>query len=326
MRTLGASSQKFRSKPVRDHDPDYTIHFDAVTKHRYMLYLRGFLRNEDGVRRELKLDECGDKNGSAQCWTHQRKIDSEHHTAFECYLIFDRIVNVESLVLEFVVDGVPEVVCLQYQDVRKRTLQHKKYEIDAKWAELMKDTNIKKVLDVGGRARSGVSRKGNYFGKEVTVADIISAPDVDFVGDAHQLSSVVPLELKFDAFISVATFEHLLMPWKAAIEINQVLRPGGVGLIVSHQTLGMHEVPWDFYRYSDTGWHGIFNSGTGFEIVDAAVCKPAMILPLSWAAHYDNSEGAVGFLQSGVIVRKTGEPKENWKINVDDILNSSYPH
>ena len=305
---------------------EFSIHFDTVSKHRYLLYLRGFLRNDDGVCRTLSFASCADKNGEGRCWTHERDIESETHTSFEAYLKFDRVVDVESLNLRISIDGVSDPIDLNYQDVRRRTLQHRSYTIDGTWSELMKDEKIVDVLDGGRRARSGVTRKGNYFGKNVSVADIVSAPDVDYLGDVHKLSSVIPDDVKFDAFISIATFEHLLMPWKAAIEINKILKPGAVGLIVSHQTLGLHEVPWDFYRYSDEGWHGIFNAGTGFEVLDAGVCKPAMILPLVWASQFNNTEGAVGYLQSGAVVRKIGKPRETWRVSVDQILDSRYPH
>lgn len=302
------------------------IHFDMVTKHRYILYLRGFLRNDDGNKRTLEIKSCKDESGDGICWTHQRSIDSDRHTSFEGYLKFDHVFDMESLEITVSFSGESESLVLRYEDIMRRTLQHREYKVDATWAALMENIDIQRVLDVGGRARSGVSRKGNYFGKDISVADIVPAPDVDYLGDAHTLASIVPANVKFDAFISIATFEHLLMPWKAAIDINKVLKPGAVGLVVSHQTLGLHEVPWDFYRYSDTAWHGIFNESTGFEVVVSGLCKPAMILPLAWTPQFKNTEGAVGFLQSGVVVRKIGKPKEAWKVNVDQIIDNDYPH
>lgn len=301
------------------------IVFDAVTKHRYLVYLRGFVRNEDGVRRELRSVEAWDRNGRATASTHQRPLQQDPHTAFECYLKFDTIVDMQSLVLEALLEGEKTPVRLAYPDVRRRTLRPGSYTIDATWAKLMESKDIRSVVDIGGRARSGVSRKNNYFDKEVTVVDIVSAPDVDFVADAHDLGAALDEGRMFDAFISIATFEHLIMPWKAAIEINRILKPGGVGLVVSHQTLGLHEVPWDFYRYSDVGWRGIFNVATGFEVLDSGLSKRAMILPLEWAAQSDNAEGAVGYLQSGVVVRKTGEPLVSWPVATADLIDSHYP-
>ncbi|WP_373690468.1 methyltransferase domain-containing protein [Sphingobium sp. DEHP117] len=58
----------------------------------------------------------------------------------------------------------------------------------------------------------------------------------------------------FDAVYSVSVFEHLLMPWKVALEMNRVLRMGGIAYIHTHQTLGLHDMPWDFWRFSDTSW------------------------------------------------------------------------
>jgi len=96
--------------------------------------------------------------------------------------------------------------------------------------------------------------------------DVVQGPNVDVVGDAHALSAHFEPE-SFDAMYSVSTFEHLAMPWKVALEAHKVLRPGGLAYFVTHQSLGMHELPWDFWRYSDTSWNSLFNSYTGFRVL-----------------------------------------------------------
>ena len=65
--------------------------------------------------------------------------------------------------------------------------------------------------------------------KDVTYTgiDIVAGENVDVVGDAHQLSEYFDEDC-FDAVFSISTFEHLAMPWKAAIEINRVMKTGGV--------------------------------------------------------------------------------------------------
>jgi hypothetical protein len=57
------------------------------------------------------------------------------------------------------------------------------------------------------------------------------------------------------------------MPWKAVVEINQVLKPGGLLCIMTHQTVGMHDLPSDFWRISGDAWQSLLNVYTGFEIV-----------------------------------------------------------
>jgi ubiquinone/menaquinone biosynthesis C-methylase UbiE len=47
------------------------------------------------------------------------------------------------------------------------------------------------------------------------------------VGDAHPITEALGSR-RFDAVFSLFTFEHLLMPWQVAGEINRVLKPGGL--------------------------------------------------------------------------------------------------
>ena len=93
------------------------------------------------------------------------------------------------------------------------------------------------------------------------------------VADAHQLSSVLPASY-FDAVTSTAVFEHLVMPWKVAIEMNRVMKVGAWAFIYTHQTIGMHDLPWDYFRFSDNAWKGIFNRHTGFEIIGTELSRP----------------------------------------------------
>lgn len=217
----------------------------------------------------------------------------------------------------------PEELVFDHPTMSRLTLRPK-YTVMQTWNQLMAGDAIRSIIDIGGRARSGVSRKHAYPGKSVLVTDILSSPDVDLVADVHELSERIAE--KFDAFMSIATFEHLLMPWKAAVEINKVLNDRAVGLIVTHQAVGVHDLPWDFYRYSSEAWKGIFNSYTGFEVVDAGMTEPAMIIPRLWQRQFDNTENAVGYITSGVVVRKISEPSLDWRARTSKITSDTYPH
>jgi hypothetical protein len=127
-----------------------------------------------------------------------------------------------------------------------------------------------RLLDLGGRARSGVRDHDMTEGCDVTVFDLLAAPEVDVVGDAHAMSKHLPAGA-FDFVHCVSLFEHLLMPWKVAVEMNRVMTTGGVALIHTHQSTGMHDLPWDFHRFSDTAWHGLSNAYTGFEVIEASM-------------------------------------------------------
>src|SRR5215469_14253331 len=46
----------------------------------------------------------------------------------------------------------------------------------------------------------------------------------------------------------------------------------------SHWAYPVHDEPWDFWRYSKETWKGLFNSHTGFEVVNAQYRYPAYIV------------------------------------------------
>jgi hypothetical protein len=136
-----------------------------------------------------------------------------------------------------------------------------------------------RILEIGSRARSGITRRQDVpEGWHYTGLDVREGPNVDIVGDAHKLSQTFPPD-HFDAFMSFAVFEHLMMPWKVIIELNRVLRIGAIGYIIAPQTWPVHEMPWDYFRFSEAAWMALLNKATGFEIVEATMGEPSYIVP-----------------------------------------------
>ncbi|WP_278377261.1 methyltransferase domain-containing protein [Sphingobium yanoikuyae] len=115
------------------------------------------------------------------------------------------------------------------------------------WANFIAEVNENggRLLEIGSRARSGSTiREQLNNNVEYIGVDIAEGPNVDIVGDAHYLSKHV--EKPVDFVCSISTFEHFLMPWKVAIEINKILLPGGKVFSHSHQTWPDHDVPFVF--------------------------------------------------------------------------------
>ncbi len=181
-----------------------------------------------------------------------------------------------------------------------------------------------KMLDIGGRARSGLERRLEYPECDVTVLDIHSDASVDVVGDAHELGNYFAPD-SFDCALCVSVFEHLLMPWKVAVEMNKVLKTGAYAMIHTHQTVGMHDLPWDFYRFSDSSWHGMFNRFTGFQVVETSMTAFMHIVPRAWTPRHEYAERSGGFEGSTVIVRKIGETALQWHSPLAEIIGSAYP-
>lgn len=180
------------------------------------------------------------------------------------------------------------------------------------------------VIDIGGRDRSDFDRSQHFPAATYRVVDILPGANVDIVADAHELSSHVAHD-SADAVISTATFEHLLMPWKAIVEINRVLKPGGLLCVITHQTLGLHDMPWDFWRYSADAWDGLLNRFTGFEIVERALSQEQYVIPFFYRDAMAIAEQSAGFDFTGVIARKTGLALVDWPVPLGDVIASRYP-
>ena len=182
------------------------------------------------------------------------------------------------------------------------------------------------VLEIGSRDRSHMVRKQlipqhlRYVG-----LDVKPGPNVDVVGDAHRMTEVLG-GAQFDGVFGIATFEHILMPWVAAVQMNKVMKLGAIAFVHSHQSFPLHEQPWDFWRFSDQAWRGLFNEFSGFEIIDANMGGAVQMVP----HHLDNvtygmEKNLNAYLSSVVLCRKIGETVLEWPVDPDRILVRTYP-
>lgn len=146
--------------------------------------------------------------------------------------------------------------------------------------------------------------------------DIISGDGVDLVADVHELSSHLPAA-SVDAVYCVAVWEHLLMPWKVVLEMNRVMKPGGVAWIVTHKSFPVHDAPWDFYRFSGQAWAALFNPSTGFEVLASDEHSPVRVEPEARSLDAFQS-----FSGTQAQVRKVGEPAARcvWDVSIRDAL------
>ncbi len=197
------------------------------------------------------------------------------------------------------------------------------------FAEMIRKIDRPKILEVGSRA---VTKDSLYQFLELgsphqyTGLDIHDGPNVDKVGDAHELSTFFPQD-NFDVIMSKSVFEHLAMPWKVVLEMNTVLKQNGLLFIHTLHTFPLHEKPWDFWRFSDEAWKVLLNRYTGFEIIESGMEYPCRIA--HWAPGLgpfpDNHEA---YLNSNVLARKIGPYDKDllkWNVSIRDILESNYP-
>ena len=192
--------------------------------------------------------------------------------------------------------------------------------------EEVRKLDERNVLELG--ARNSTIRDRLNGSKRFVGVDIHPGPGVDVVCDIHELSSALaPLNVRFDAVATISTFEHLAMPWKAALEINKVMKPGGLLFIATHPTWPPHELPWDFWRFADGAFQGLLNPATGFEIVRCNSGLPCTILPLGTEKSTEGILGQPAFMGISVVARKTADarPGLQWNVATQEILATEYP-
>nr|WP_294508048.1 methyltransferase domain-containing protein [uncultured Rhodopila sp.] len=197
-------------------------------------------------------------------------------------------------------------------------------QLDRVFVDAVNSIPEARVLDIGGRARSKIARGAEFNAAEYVVFDVMDGDNVNVVGDAHQLAAYFPAN-HFDAVLSTSVFEHLLMPWAVVAQMSRVLKTGGIGLIATHQTLGLHDMPWDFWRFSDTAWDALFNRHTGFEILQRTLDFDQYVLPVVMRPSKEDAEQSLGFEGSAVYVRKVGPCRMAWDLTVGDVITTAYP-
>lgn len=131
-----------------------------------------------------------------------------------------------------------------------------------------------RVLVVGGG--EDAHGLGNLISQLEIVSvtfDIYSSTLTDFVADAH---SIPLLDQSVDCVAIQAVLEHVLEPWRVVEELYRVLRPGGVVYAETPFMQQVHEGPYDFTRFTESGHRWLFRK---FEMIDSgAIGGPIMVL------------------------------------------------
>lgn len=95
--------------------------------------------------------------------------------------------------------------------------------------------------------------------------DIYDDPNVQFLADGHQ----IPLaDGAVDGVVVQAVLEHVLEPQRVVAEIHRVLRRDGLVYADTPFLQGVHEGPFDFTRFTESGHRFLFRR---FERLDSGV-------------------------------------------------------
>lgn len=204
------------------------------------------------------------------------------------------------------------------------TSQDPYHQIFRAFIDEVKPLDRFRILEIGARS---VDKRWIFAGcKEYIGFDLHPGDGVDVVGDCHLLSNYFPPN-HFDAVFSISVFEHLAMPWKAVLEINRVMKQGGLLFVATHPTWPPHALPWDFWRFSKESFHALLNPATGFDVIRADEGLPCSIVPFGFEDSMIEMHKHPANLGVSVLARKCRDydPNLSWNVDVTAFIKSRYP-
>jgi SAM-dependent methyltransferase len=107
----------------------------------------------------------------------------------------------------------------------------------------------------GGAVGNGIESLYDDLRLDLLAFDVYASDNVQFLADGHQ----VPLkDGSVDGVWIQAVLEHVLDPQTVVAEIRRVLRPGGLVYAGTPFMQQVHEGPYDFTRFTESGHRYLF--------------------------------------------------------------------
>lgn len=86
-----------------------------------------------------------------------------------------------------------------------------------------------------------------------------------WVGDIMRMPQIP--DGRYDAVVSHQVLEHLPRPWEALAEFHRVLKPGGVLVVSAPHLSRRHELPHDYFRFTQEGISSLLNDAGFTDVV-----------------------------------------------------------
>lgn len=137
-----------------------------------------------------------------------------------------------------------------------------------------------RVLIVGG-GTIGAGMDALYHDPNVDIVgfDIYATPHVQLIADAHRMPFK---DRSFDVAVIQAVLEHVVHPAEVVSELCRVLCPGGLVYAETPFMQQVHEGPYDFTRFTESGHRYLFRDFV--EVSSGVVAGPAT--QLVWSIDY----------------------------------------
>lgn len=123
--------------------------------------------------------------------------------------------------------------------------------------EMLRLNNPRILIVGGGELGSGMDDFYSVLKENIVSFDIYDTVNVQFVADAHMIPFKNDI---FDLIIIQAVLEHVLDPHKVVSEITRVLKQQGIVYAETPLMQQVHEGPYDFTRFTESGHRFLFRS------------------------------------------------------------------
>lgn len=153
------------------------------------------------------------------------------------------------------------------------------------------------VLDLGAGVKPYAPLYEPFFSR-VRSVDVATSPHDISAVDLLASADALPFEDGyFDCVICTEVLEHCRDPRAVVGEIHRILRPGGHAFVSTPFLHHLHELPFDFYRFTPSALRDLTESG-GLEVVSlrprgeyCAVTLTLLQMPLRKAWRLSRSVG-----------------------------------
>jgi SAM-dependent methyltransferase len=122
------------------------------------------------------------------------------------------------------------------------------------------------ILEVGSNGQTSDWIRGFKFYKKKSI-------DIDLTRNPDQVLDICDREfqkkIKYspDCIVALEVFEHTKNPFQAVENLRKILKKNGVIIVSTPFILGIHDVPYDYFRYTKFGLMNLFRN---FENVSIA--------------------------------------------------------